>query len=319
MGLKPITNTGFLGLDRAEETLSDKLDVVLFGIPSALGAEGRLGVEQGPEAVRRASWTFGRYSHALGIDVLEELDVVDGGDLAGTEDGHDRDTFLRLIEERTFSLARGGQVPGLIGGSQLITLGALRGLRGAKRRPVSLLHITARSHCRPDDLGEGGALGCAFEEGLLRERGVLQVGVRGPSRDASESQRALSCGFERLTIDDVRWDIHGSMEVVRSRAAQGALYVSVNLSALDLGVCPGVTRPSPGGLSCWETQQVLRAALGADVIGFDVVGLCPPADLSDMSATVAVSILHELLGVIAEGRSSSRISGLPGSSGRSSA
>ncbi len=319
MALTKDPSLGFLGLDRVAKPFVDTLDVVLLGVPHDLGAEGRLGVEQGPAAVRRASWTFGRYSHALGLDILEELDVIDGGDLGTTDEPLDRGALLALIEESTFALARGGQVPGLIGGSQLVTLGALRGLRRAKRRSVSLLHITAKNRCRAADAGEAGTLACAHDEDLVRERGVLQVGVRGPSRDGTETQRALSFGFERLTVDDVRWDIHGSMETVRARAAQGALYVSVDLSAFDLGVCPGVSRPSPGGLTCWEVQQVLRASLGADIVGFDVVGLCPPADLSDLTATVAVSVLHELLGVLAEGRSSSRVSWLPGSSGRSSA
>jgi len=310
---------GFLGLARAGESISDAPDVVLLGVPQPTGAEGRAGVELGPAAVRGASWTFGRFSHALGIDILDEMDVLDGGDLGDAGVRVERDELLRQVEERTFALASGGQIPGLIGGSQLITLGALRGLRQAKRRPVSLLHITAKNRCKQADRGDAGLLHCAQSEGLLRERGVLQVGVRGPSRDGSETQRALSYGFERLTVDDVRWDIHGSMETVRARAAQGVLYVSVDLSAFDLAVCPGVPRPSPGGLSCWEVQQVLRASLGADIIGFDVVGLCPPADVSDMTAIVAVSVLHELLGIIAEGRSSSRVSWLPGSSGRSSA
>lgn len=313
------SKSGFLGLARAGESIGDAPDVVLYGVPHDAGAEGRPGVDQGPASVRRASWTFGRYSHALGIDILNEIEVVDGGDLGRVELPLERSDLLGQIEERTFALARGGQVPGLIGGSQLITLGALRGLRQAKRRPVSLLHITAKSRCRDEDQGEAGMLHCAQSEGLLREHGVLQVGVRGPSRDGAETQRALSYGFERLTVDDVRWDIHGAMETVRARAAQGVLYVSVDLSAFELAVCPGVSRPAPGGLSCWEVQQVLRASLGADIIGFDVVGLCPPADLSDMTAIVAVSVLHELLGIIAEGRSSSRVSWLPGSSGRSSA
>ncbi len=318
MALQPEPSAGFLGLSRVQGPFDESVDVVLLGVPHDTGVEGRGGVGRGPSAVRGASWTFGRYSHALGLDILDELEVVDGGDI-GIDVMNEREALLSLVEEQTYALARSGQVPGLIGGSQLITLGALRGLRKAKRRSVSLLHITAKNRCRVDDMGEGGLLCSAYAEDLVRKPGVLQVGVRGPSRDGRETQRALSFGFERLTIDDVRWDIHNSMETVRARASQGSLYVSVDLSAFDLAVCPGVSRPSPGGLSCWEVQQVLRAALGADIVGFDVVGLCPPFDLADSTAIVAVSVLHELLGVLAEGRSSSRVSWLPGSSGRSSA
>lgn len=309
----------FLHLPRAQPEVDESLDVVLLGVPHDAGVEGRSGVFAGPDAVRQASWTFGSYNHALGVDVLKELQVVDGGDIGRREEPLERNALLDAIAETTRALASGGQIPGLVGGSQLITLGALRGLNQAKRRPVSLLHITAKNRCRQDDLLEGGMLNCAMEESLLRKGGVLQVGVRGPSRDGFETGSALRFGFERLTMDDVRWDIHGSMETVRRWTDQGALYISVDLSAFDHGACPGVVRPSPGGLSCWEAQQVLRALLGADVIGFDVVGLCPEADVSEVTAISAVSMLHELLALIAEGRTGSRISEIPGGHGRTSA
>src|SRR5690349_15054741 len=139
---------GFLGLPRAGESISETPDVVLVGVPHATGADGRAGTEHGPKAVRGASWTFGRYRHAFGIDSLDEMDVLDGGDLGEAGVPLENSELLRQIEERTFALASGGQIPGLIGGSQLITLGALRGLRQAKRRPVSLLHITAKNRCK---------------------------------------------------------------------------------------------------------------------------------------------------------------------------
>lgn len=316
----PTTPTpSFLHLPTAHTELEESLDVVLFGVPHDTGVEGRSGVFAGPDAVRRASWTFGSYNHALGVDVLAELQVVDGGDIGRREAPFEREALLDAIAEKTRQLSSGGQTPGLIGGSQLITLGALRGLNQAKRRPVSLLHLTAKNRCREEDLLEGGTLSHAMSESLLRKGGVLQVGVRGPSRDGLESSRALSFGFERLTMDDVRWDIHGSMETVRRWAGQGSLYISIDLSAFDHGACPGVVRPAPGGLSCWEAQQVLRALLGADIIGFDVVGLCPEADVSQITAISAVSLLHELLAVIAEGRTGSRISEMPGGHGRTSA
>jgi arginase family enzyme len=80
-----------------------------------------------------------------------------------------------------------------------------------------------------------------------------------------------------------------------------------------------VTRPSPGGLNSWETQQVLRSLVGADIVGFDVVGLCPRADTSDLTSIVAVNIVHEILAAVADTREGSRVSLIGGSVGRTSA
>jgi agmatinase len=189
----------------------------------------------------------------------------------------------------------------------------------AKRRPVSLLHFTAGHSLRKDSLGELGRVAQAQKEGLLKKGGVLQVGLRGPSRDGEESQEALRAGFERLSVDNVRWDIHASMEAIRNVTDGNTVYVSVDLSALDPSTCPGVTQPSPGGLSSWELQQGLRSLVGADVVGFDVVGLCPDFDTSDLTSIMAVGVIHEVLSVVAESRDGSRVSLIGGSSGRTSA
>jgi arginase family enzyme len=267
--------------------------------------------------VRRQSWTFGAYNHALGLEIFDILQVLDGGDV---EVGADQaESTLRLVQERTYGLSRGGHIPGIVGGTSLVTLGALRGIVQAKRRPVTFLHLTASHGLRRDSTGEGGMVRLAQEQGLLKKGGVLQVGVRGPCFDADESQDAFRGGFERLTIDNVRWDIHAAMEGIRNVTGGHTVYVSVDLASLDPSVCPGVTRPVPGGLSSWEVQQVLRSLVGADIVGFDVVGMCPSYDTSALTSIMAVAVLHELLSVVAESRDNSRVSLIGGSSGRTSA
>ncbi len=310
----------FLGLPASQLEPSGLDDVVLLGVPTDIGSDGRTGAHEGPRALRASSWTFGSYNHALGIDVLEEIRAVDGGDILVNVPESEREAALMdEVQRVVFGLCRGGQIPGLIGGNQALTLAALRGILQAKRRPVSLVHLTARHDLGCPLKGETGCMTAAVKEGLLRKGGVLQIGVRGSSRDGDESQEAFRAGFERLTIDDVRWDIHGSMETVRAMVGSSALYVSIDLSAFDPSVCPGVTLPSPGGLTSWEGQQVLRALVGADIVGFDVVGACPRFDQSELTSVVAVAMLHEVLSTVAAGRMSARVSVTGGSSGRTSA
>lgn len=307
----------FVGVPAVGQEDAESSDVVLFGVPTDAGVENRPGVWEAPTHVRRMSWTFGSYNHALGLDIFEILKVADGGDLAVADQGVD--DVLSLIQQRVYALCRGGQIPGLIGGSGLCTLGALRGVVQAKRRPVTVLHLSASHGLRRDSQGESGMLRLAQSDGLLKRGGVLQVGVRGPSKDADETRDAFRYGFERQTIDNVRWDIHAVMEAIRSMTERHTVYVSVDLACLDPSVCPGVSRPSPGGLTSWELQQILRSLVGTGIVGFDIVGLCPRGDTADLSSTVAVSVLHELLSVVADSRDTGRVSLMAGSSGRTSA
>jgi guanidinopropionase len=316
LGLAPASSR-FLALRAVDDEEIESADVVLFGVPSDVGTDGRLGAAEGPEQVRAASWTFGSFNHALGQDILDGMLVADGGDLdVATSDASG---VLQKVQSRAFDLCRGGQVPGMIGGTQVLTLGALRGVLQAKRRPVTVVQLTASHSLRVDSEGEGGMMRRAHKEQLLKSKNVLQIGVRGPSHNRDEPQDAFRSGFERLTVDEVRWDIHGSMAAVRKLAGGAPIYLSVDLSCMDPSICPGVTRPSPGGLNSWEMQQVLRSLVGADIVGFDVVGLCPRWDASDLASVVAVNILHEILAAVADTRDGSRVSLLGGSVGRTSA
>lgn len=316
LGLPP-ESSNFLGLRDVDSEEIESADVVLFGAATDVGTDGRLGAREGPSRVRAASWTFGSFNHALGQDILDDMLVADGGDLDLS--GCDLEEALAKVQQRVFGLCRGGQVPGMIGGTQALTLGALRGVLQAKRRPVKVIHLSASHSLRADTMGEGGMMRRAHEERLLKSKSVLQIGVRGPSHDEDEPQAALRAGFERLTVDDVRWDIHGSMETIRSVAGGAPIYLSVDLSCFDPSVCPGVTRPCPGGLNSWEAQQVFRSLVGADLVGFDLNGLCPAWDASELTSVLAVNILHEILAAVAGTRDASRVSLVGGSVGRNSA
>lgn len=313
----PPAHSTFLGLRARSEEEIESADVVLFGAPSDAGTDGRLGASEGPAHVRAASWTFGSFNHALGLDILDNMSVADGGDLDLALS--DLEGTLHKVQSRVFDLCRGGQVPGMIGGTRALTLGALRGVLQAKRRPVTVVQLTPSHSLRVDTDGEGGMMRRAHKELLLKSKSVLQVGVRGPSHDRDEPQDAFRSGFERLSVDEVRWDIHGSMATIRKLAGGAPIYLSVDLSCLDPSICPGVTRPSPGGLNSWEAQQVLRALVGADIVAFDVVGLCPRWDSSELTSVMAVNILHEILAAVADTRDGSRVSLVGGSVGRTSA
>jgi arginase family enzyme len=146
----------------------------------------------------------------------------------------------------------------------------------------------------------------AAQEGLIRPEATLQLGVRGPYSSADDLAFALGRGFEVVSTDDVRWDLHAVVSQVRRLAEKGALYVSVDVSVLDPAYAPGTGFPVPGGLSTWELQQILRALVGAEIAGFDVVEIAPAYDPSGITGIVGVTILQEVLAALADTRRSVR-------------
>jgi arginase family enzyme len=284
------------------------VDVLLLGVPTDAGTLHRAGARLGPDAIRQASWMGGRFSTALGVDIYEELRVADGGNVPVQALG--TDAALAMVAERVAHVARSGAVVGLVGGDQSTTLAALRGIRAAKKRAVGLLHIDAFHDMLPLEeafrIHHRNALRQAVLEKLVRLDSVMQIGLRGPCASAAELAFALGQGFEVVTMDEVRWDFHAVVSQVRKIVSRGSLYVSVDLCALDPSVAPGVSTPAPGGMSSWQLQQILRALVGADIVGFDVVELTPAYDVAELAAGVATITLQEVLSALADTRRSAR-------------
>jgi agmatinase len=284
------------------------VDVLLTGVPFDGGSSYRPGARLGPRAVRDASALARGFSSALGIDVFEELRVADGGDVPTTV--HDIERALDMIAARAEAIARSGVVGGWVGGDQTTTLGVLRGLHRAKLRPVGLVHIDAHGNTAGPawgrDIHHGSVIRHAVSEGLIRADWTVQIGLRGPFSSSSELGFAFGHGFEIVNIDEVKWDLHSAVSTLRRVVSQGPMYVSVDVAALDPAQAPGVGIPWPGGMSFWELQQILRALVGADIVGFDVVEICPPHDVSDLTSLAGVVILHEILAAIADTRRSAR-------------
>jgi agmatinase len=297
------------------------VDVLLCGAPFDGGTSFRPGARFGPRAVRDASALSRPYSRALGVDVFEELSVADGGDVGGAP--HDLEQALDAIAARAEAIAEAGAICGFVGGDQTVTLGALRGLKRAKHKSVGLLHIDSHSNASPGaldgrDLHHESVIRHAAQEGLIRPEATMQLGVRGPYSSSEDTAFALGRGFEIVSTDDVRWDLHAAVSQVRRLAEKGALYVSVDVSVLDPAYAPGTGFPAPGGLSTWELQHILRALVGAEIAGFDVVEIAPAYDPSGITGIVGVTILHELLAALADTRRSARPakSSRPKSTGR---
>jgi agmatinase len=74
------------------------------------------------------------------------------------------------------------------------------------------------------------------------------------------------------------------------------VYVSVDLDVLDPAYAPGVGNPEPAGLSTRELLELLHGLGGKQVVGFDIVELCPAYD-NGASAAAAAKIFAELWGL----------------------
>ena len=87
-----------------------------------------------------------------------------------------------------------------------------------------------------------------------------------------------------------------SMIRALDRGGSGPLFVSLDLDVLAAAHAPGVSAPSPDGLSPREALDLVYEA-GADprVIYFDLMELNPSVDPAGLTARLAAALLVEFL------------------------
>ena len=68
---------------------------------------------------------------------------------------------------------------------------------------------------------------------------------------------------------------------------------------LDPAHAPGTGTPETGGMTSRELLNTLRALVGTDVVGADVVEVAPPYDHAELTGVAAAHVAYELLSVLA--------------------
>lgn len=262
------------------------IQVQILGVPSSAGcrAETAAVIDQrrGPEEIRLAL-----------ADMLRGYDIATGledlGDLKGIDSVP---TLLKVVEEAATEVLQRGKVLGLLGGAHTLTLGWLRALRKV-RGEFSFMYVDAHPDCMPRKaIDYGSMLFHAFEEGLLLPERTVFIGLR--QIENPEAQYLSSRALKVFTPADVEREGMGEImqRVISSRSAPWAM--SLDLDAIDPTAAPGVTAPSPIGLSAREVLYAARSVAEAGVVGFDIVELCPRTDEGRVTARLAATLLREI-------------------------
>src|SRR5438270_7154994 len=97
----------------------DGVDAAAFGIPFDTATSYRTGARFGPEAIRSASALLRPYHPVLQVNVVEELSIVDYGDVPVSPGDTER-TYAQ-IEEAMWPLVDAGVFPVALGGDHSIT------------------------------------------------------------------------------------------------------------------------------------------------------------------------------------------------------
>lgn len=259
--------------------------VVLLGAPLDVTVSYRPGTRRGPEAVRRASWDLEEFSLYQERD-LTDVPAADLGDLALPPGSIERG--LAAIGRAVENLAHQGKIPFLLGGEHLVTLPAVRAL--SERYPdLLLIQLDAHADLREEYEGEKLSHATVMRQisSFLPPENIYQLGIRSCTRE--------ELSFARTHTRFFPYEVEAPLRRILPELAGQPVYLTIDIDVFDPAFAPGVGTPEPGGQSVREVLTALRLLRGINLVGLDIVEVCPPFDPSERTAVLAALLARELL------------------------
>ena len=288
-----------------EGGVSPDLDAALFGVPFDGASTVRPGARHAPDAVRQALSYYTTYSSETGFD-MSGMQAADIGDVSVVVTDM-RTTFARVAATAR-ELVEGGISFACIGGDHSITWPLLEGVTTAlDGKHLGVVHFDAHHDLREAHFGAESS-GVPFRKALefpgspILGRNLVQIGMTEFCNSSVHAEYAREQGVTVIPALSVRRD---GIESVVDRAIEAAsngtqaLYVSVDVDAIDQSQAPGTAAPNPAGLDARDVQYALRR-LGEHprTIALDVVVFSPPLDINHMTANLgAMLVLCFLMGL----------------------
>jgi agmatinase/guanidinopropionase len=282
-------------------SLDERFDVALFGIPFDGAVSYRPGCRFGPSALRDAS-SLGRGFHLnRGVALFDSLKIADVGDCSIVP--IDIGQTYHLIENHVTEILRQKKRFVAVGGDHSTTLPVLRALHKKWGVPLNFVHFDAHLDTYPAAWGceyhHGSFARHAVEEGLVNPQNMIQIGIRGPLAGGDDLDFIKAKGIRAITIEEIRrnglWNVISTLPEFK-----GPTYLSFDIDCLDPAYAPGTGTPVVGGLTTFETQEILRGLKIENLVGADVVEISPPFDHAQITALAGVDTMFEILCLMAK-------------------
>ena len=279
----------------------DDVQIGLIGVPWDSGTTNRPGPRHGPRQLRDAATMMRAQNAVSGMRPFEAARCADLGDV-GPNPADIEDSMARITSFYD-QVMGAGIMPLTAGGDHLSSLPVLRSV--AKNGPVGMIHFDSHTDLFHSYFGgmmytHGTPFRRAVEEGLLDPKRVVQIGLRGTMYDTEDRDFAAAEGIRLILIEEFfARGVEDVMAEAREIAGTGPTYISYDIDFVDPTFAPGTGTPEVGGPNSFQALQVVRELKGVNIVGADMVEVSPPFDASGGTAFLGVSIMYELLCVMA--------------------
>jgi agmatinase len=267
-------------------------DVVIVGVPDESKSHAkRKGASRGPDSLRQASNESGFFERngklipvcPIHGKIRNKL-IFDYGNIP-------RENLQQLITD----LVANNKIPIVIGGDHSITSTVLQAT-GDIHGKLGLFYFDAHPDFVSSTTDYYGSVLTDASRWINFSKSML-IGTR--AAEPEELENAESVGLEVITPMDVaKLGISQVANKLQAKGYNNKRYVSIDLDCADPAYAPGVSLPSPCGLSSIDLVYLVKLVVNSGIVGIDIVELSPDFDLNNMTANLASRILLESIASI---------------------
>ncbi|HZK18607.1 MAG TPA: agmatinase [Clostridia bacterium] len=256
--------------------------IVIFGVPMDWTASFRAGSREGPADIRKFSYALEEYSVYQGRD-LRDASFFDAGDVElpfGDVEGS-----LRRIGKVVGSIASAGKLPFMLGGEHLASLPAVKVLKDLYP-DLAVVQFDAHADLRDEYLSSKLSHATVMRrvQEIIGRDNLYQFGIRSGDRD--EFGRGIAPNM-------YLYEVYGPFRRVLPDLKGRPVYVTLDIDVIDPAYAPGTGTPEPGGCTPMEMWETLHLLSELNVVGFDLVEVCPACDHAGVTSILAAKLVRE--------------------------
>lgn len=303
-------------------------EAAFVGVPFDTGTTYRPGTRFGPQGVRRVSAVYDGYCVDGAVDLFEELDLCDAGDIFVIP-GNIEKTFDQ-VSKGISHIYRSGAFPVIVGGDHSLGYPNVRGVAPHIEGNVGIIHFdrhldtqdidmdermhttpwywTTNNHESVDHSKAHQHHHHMHDVGLSNcpPKNLVQIGIGGWYGNRPGTEVARDRGTSVITMKDFEeLGIQGTAEMALELAWKDAtaVYLSFDIDSIDPGYAPGTGTPEPGGFTPREALEMVRLIAREGLCAMEVVEVSPPYDVNDNTSQLACRVILDTLGtMVAEGK-----------------
>ena len=257
--------------------------IVIVPVPYDETSTWMKGADKGPEAILEASVNLEFYdietsseAHLKGIFTVPPVLQKESPELLA------EDVYYRIL-----TLLSDNKFPVLIGGNHTVSIGSVKAF-SEYYSDLSILQLDAHSDLR--QIYEGSKLNHACAMARAHEYAPLvQVGIRSMAVEELPYVEKDRIFYSHELYYDK------SLYTKALDKLSENVYITIDLDVFDPSIMPSTGTPEPGGPAYFELLHFLRDVIKSrNVVGFDVVELCPTAS-NKSPDFIAAKIIYQLL------------------------